>query len=94
MRLIAKMRVRAAAQPWPDARQGVEEWLAVVRVAQWESPDDVRRTDPKASIIGGGLVVFDVLGGRFRLVVGINYGIKTVYFKFFGTHTQYERAYP
>jgi len=59
--------------------------------AQWKSPTDVRRIDPKASIIANNRVVFDVLRGRYRLVVAIRYQSGVVYIRFIGTHSEYNR---
>ena len=50
---------------------------------------DVRATDPKASVIANSRVVFDILGGRYRLAVAIRYSSGVVFIRFVGTHSDY-----
>jgi mRNA interferase HigB len=43
-----------------------------------------------ASILKDGRVVFNICGNKHRLVVWINYGFRTVYIRFIGTHKEYD----
>lgn len=56
-----------------------------------ESSADVRVIDPKASIIANNRVAFDILGGRYRLVVAIRYLSAVVFIRFVGTHSEYNK---
>jgi mRNA interferase HigB len=49
----------------------------------------VKASHPKASILKGGRVVFNIEGNDFRLVAAVNYGGGVVLIRFFGTHAQY-----
>ena len=51
----------------------------------------IRATDPMASILANRRVVFHILGGRFRLVVKVDYQEQKVFIRFFGTHAQYNK---
>lgn len=80
----------AMAQPWPEARKAVADWHDVAVAAQWASPNAVRATDPTASILANRRIVFDVLGGRYRLIVKMDYEEQKIFVRFFGTHKQYD----
>jgi mRNA interferase HigB len=70
------------------------DWFSVVRRADWSSMGDVKSVFAKASIINRERVVFNVLGGNYRLVVAIKFSAKIVFIKFIGTHAEYDRIDP
>jgi mRNA interferase HigB len=74
-----------------SARSSFEAWLAIVRDAAWETPEDVKRSHPKASILKAGRVVFNIKANDFRLVSVIQYQASVVTIRFFGTHEEYDR---
>jgi mRNA interferase HigB len=65
-----------------------------VRRTDWASMADVKRVFAKASVINRDRVVFDVLGGNYRLVVAIRFSARIVFIKFVGTHAEYDRIDP
>jgi mRNA interferase HigB len=58
--------------------------------SDWESPEDVKRQFPKASVVANNRIVFNIAGGAYRLIVSFNYGHRAGYVKFFGTHADYD----
>jgi mRNA interferase HigB len=77
-----------------ETEQPLRDWLSVVRRAGWSSMAEVKATFAKASIINRERVVFDVLGGNYRLVVAIKFSARIVFVKFIGTHAEYDRIDP
>jgi mRNA interferase HigB len=77
-----------------ETEQPLRDWLSVVRRAEWGSMADVKGVFAKASIINRERVVFDVLGGNYRLVVAIKFSARIVFIKFVGTHAEYDRIDP
>ena len=73
------------------ARAQYDVWLTIASEAQWRTPDDVKRSHPKASILKGGRVVFNIKGNDYRLVVALNYRAGVLAIRFFGTHVEYDR---
>ncbi len=65
-------------------------WLAIAAVASWRSPEDVKRSHPKASILKGGRAVFNIKGNDFRLVAALNYQAGVLVVRFFGAHAEYD----
>jgi mRNA-degrading endonuclease HigB of HigAB toxin-antitoxin module len=71
-----------------------EDWDpngAIASRAQWRTPEDVKASYPKASILKGGRVVFNIKGNDYRLVARIQYQAGVLAVRFFGTHAEYDR---
>lgn len=73
------------------ARSQFQAWLDIVDRAQWRNPEDVKASYPKASILKGGRVVFNIKGNDYRLVARIQYQAGVVALRFCGTHAEYDR---
>jgi len=91
MHVISRRRLVEFWEANPEAKKSLQTWLNIAKAANWKSPADVRTIDPKASIVANNRVVFDILGGRFRLVVAIRYSSGVVFIRFVGTHSDYDR---
>lgn len=52
---------------------------------------DVTRRYPRASILSGNRVVFDVKGNRYRMLTQIAFGVGRVVVLKIGTHAEYDR---
>jgi mRNA interferase HigB len=92
MRVISRKKLVEFWEDHPEAKKALQTWLSIAKAARWKNPADVRTADPKASIIANDRVVFDVLGGRYRLVVAIHYSPGIVFIRFVGTHAAYSRV--
>ena len=73
------------------ARSQYDVWLAIAGQAQWHNPKDVKASHPKASILKGGRVVFNVKGNDYRLVAALQYQAGVLVIRFFGTHAEYDK---
>jgi mRNA interferase HigB len=74
-----------------DARTQIRAWLTEVEEADWNSPQDIKRRFPSASLIGTDRVVFNIKENSYRLDVKVNYKNKVVLIKRCGTHAEYDR---
>jgi mRNA interferase HigB len=72
------------------ARSQYDAWLAIASQANWQNPEDVKTSHPKASILKGGRVVFNIKGNDYRLVAAVQYRAGVLVIRFFGTHTEYD----
>lgn len=73
------------------ARKQYSAWLAIVETADWKNPADVKRGHPKASILKGGRVVFNIKANDYRLVTLIQYRAGIIMIRFFGSYEEYDR---
>ena len=66
-----------------------------VRAAMWRSLTDVRRVYPSADMVrvssGKSVLVFNVCGNTYRLIVAMHFDRQTVFTLRFLTHTEYDR---
>lgn len=91
MRIIAKKTLRDYWDSHANCRKELEEWYGIALRADWASPHDIKQIYPKASIVGGNRVVFNIVGGNDRLVVKFAYKTRIGYIRFVGTHKEYDR---
>ena len=75
-----------------DAEGALKAWFAEAKLAQWTTPQDVKKQYANASIIANNRVVFNIKGNDYRLIVAIAYKMKYVYVKFIGTHAEYNKV--
>ncbi len=94
MRIVKEGAVREYGRKHADARTWLDGWLDVARTASWKSLVDVRRTYNTADevLVGSGkpVVVFNVRGNNYRLIVAIHYGTGIIYVRDFMTHAEYD----
>jgi mRNA interferase HigB len=74
------------------ARSQYDVWLAIARRARWSSPEEVKASHPRASILKGGRVVFNIKGNDYRLIAAIQYRAGVLVIRFFGSHAEYDRV--
>jgi mRNA interferase HigB len=72
------------------ARAQYDAWLAIVAHAEWRTPEDIKASHPKASILKAGRVVFNIKGNDYRLVARVQYRAGVLAIRFFGTHAEYD----
>jgi mRNA interferase HigB len=82
---------RAGHKSVKPARAQYDVWLTIVSQAQWGTPGEVKRSHPRASILKGGRVVFNIKGNDYRLVAAINYRAGVISTRFFGTHAECDK---
>ncbi len=85
-------RRRAGHRGIRAARAHYDAWLAIVTQATWRTPEDVKASHPKASILNGGRIVFNIKGNDFRLIAALQYQAGVLAIRFFGTHAEYDNV--
>jgi mRNA interferase HigB len=91
MRIISRKVLREFIIKHPQAEQGLDTWYRRVSRVTWITPADVKRDYGTSDILPDNRVVFNISGNNFRLIVRINYHRQSVYIRFIGTHTEYDR---
>lgn len=93
MRVIAKPKITEFKLKHADASSQLDAWYHDVKRKEvdWTEPSDILKTYKNVSFVGGNVVVFDIKGGKYRLVVRVEYAYHTIYIRWFGTHAEYNR---
>ena len=73
------------------ARSQYEVWLAITRRARWRNPEEVKASHPRASILKGSRIVFNIKGNDYRLIAVLQYQAGVLVIRFFGSHAEYDR---
>ena len=90
MHLISIRNLQADAKKYPDAIASINSWYATVKKSQWKNLEEVRQIYRDAEAVGD-FTVFNIKGNNYRLIVGIDYENQTIYYKYFLTHSEYDK---
>ena len=91
MKLVGRNRLDEFCAQYPDARGWIENWIADVEAAIWTTPHHLKARYPSASLLGGGVTIFNVKGNDYRLEATIAYRTGTVVVLWMGTHAEYDK---
>lgn len=95
MRIVKEKFLRDAAEEYPKAGKYLAAWVVTVRAAAWRSLADVRRSYPSADqvLVGSGrpVIVFNVCGNTYPMVVALHFDHQLAYLLRFLTHAGYSK---
>jgi mRNA interferase HigB len=91
VRIITESRLTAFWTEHPPAEIPLKAWRAVVRLARYDSPREVKAQFPATDFPGSGVTVFDIGGNKYRLIVSMRYDLQRVYIRHVLTHADYDR---
>jgi len=78
-----------------QVQDALMKWYSTVSECEWTGPADLLKDYPRASIIDGHRVVFDIKGNAFRMLVYVQFKKQwmkqgTVFIKRIMTHAEYD----
>ena len=91
MRIIKRAPLDQFARKHPKAKTALETWIAVTKEAKWKDFTEVRQHFGTADIVEDNRIIFNIGGNKYRLVVHANFRTQTLFVKFIGTHTEYDK---
>ena len=91
MHVISRKTLSDYWQAVPETEQQLKAWFSEAQKAIWTTPADIKEKYRSASFLKGNRIVFNICGNRYRLIVRINYVSKTVFIRFVGTHSEYDK---
>jgi mRNA interferase HigB len=89
VRIISRKKLKEFWERHTDARSSLESWLADVRQADWQMPNDIKMVYRNASFVANNRIIFNIKGNKYRLIVVVQYAYKIVFIRFIGTHQEY-----
>lgn len=91
--LIKKQTIEDYITGHAAGRSSFGKWLTLVKMADWDRPDDIQQTFVFADILGNGSnrVVFNIGGNNYRMICKYHFGSLQVhlYVCWIGTHVEY-----
>jgi mRNA interferase HigB len=91
MRIIARNTLVQFWEKHPETKVPLARWYETVKAAAWKAPEEVQRAFPKAKVLNGERIRFEIAGGNYRLVVAFDFRRKAAFVKFIGTHAEYDK---
>jgi mRNA interferase HigB len=107
VRIISPATLKGYAKKHPRAAGGLSSWQAIVRSAEWKTPQDVKGTLNSVDTyvtekLRRTLYIFNICGGDYRLICAIHFSknprdktgdVKAgrVYVREFLTHAEYDQ---
>ncbi len=90
MNVVTKIGLMQLVKRHPGARDAVLAWYRAVRRASWGGFHQIRADFPSVDQVGE-LLIFNIMGGSYRLIVRISYRTQRLYVKAFLNHGEYDR---
>ena len=94
MRIIKEKFLRDAAEQYPKAAKYLAAWTASVRAAAWRNMAEVRSCYGSADLVrvrsGRPVIVFNVCGNTYRLIVAMHFKSQMAFTLRFLTHAEYD----
>jgi len=95
VRIVKEKFLRDAAEQYPKACKFLAAWTKTVRLATWRSLAEVRRSYPSADMVlvssGKPVLVFNVCGNTYRLIVALHFDRQMAFTLRSLTHAEYSK---
>ena len=91
MHIIAKRTLRTFWKQHPASQSSLNRWHRIVNRSHFQNFAELRATFPSADFVDG-LIVFNISGNNYRLIVDIVFRSQTVFIKHILTHKEYDRG--
>lgn len=95
LRIIKEKFLRDLAEQYPKAAKYLAAWVKTVRSASWRNLNELRVAYPSADLVQvaseNRVVVFNVCGNSYRMIVAMHFDRQTAYTLRFLTHADYSK---
>jgi len=91
MVIISKPILRMFIERHPDSAVPLNDWYIKTKAVDWGEFKDVKHTFNSVDSVGNDRYVFNISGNKYRLVAMIFFSVRTVYIKFIGSHSEYDK---
>lgn len=91
MVIISKTKLVEFGISNEKAIEPINKWYEVVKKADWKNFSEMKKTFNTVSTVGNDRYVFNIKGNHYRLVAMIFFDIRTIYIRFIGTHSEYDK---
>ena len=90
MHIISKKKLRDFWEDYPETKNALKAWFKIVRLARYKNINELRKTFPRADLVGD-KIVFDIGGNKYRLITVIHFNRGKVYVRDVLTHKEYDK---
>lgn len=91
MKLSGLIKIEEFKKTHADARGALDTWRYMVESANWHGPQDIKNDYSSASFLADNLIIFNIKGNKYRLVIKVKYKYGNVMIEWVGTHAEYSK---
>jgi mRNA interferase HigB len=91
MNVVKRKTLIEYGKKYVDAKGQLDAWYHEADKARWYGPQDIKVRYPSASLLHNNVVVFNIKGNRYRLIVHVEYKAQVVFITCFGSHAEYDK---
>ena len=91
MRVLSKRTLREFWLKHDDCENQLLGWYKEVKLTQYQSSDEFLSAFTNCRSIGKSRFRFNIKGNKYRLVIKANFDLNTIWIRFIGTHSQYDK---
>lgn len=91
MVILIKKTLLEFAEKHPAAAVPLNNWYNIAKEADWTKLSDIKQVFNNVDYVGNDRYVFNIKGNDFRLVVMIFFDKRTLFVRFIGTHSEYDK---
>jgi len=91
MNVLKRKTLIEYSKKYVDAKGQLDAWYHEAEKVNWSGPQDIKMRYPSASLLRNNVVVFNIKGNRYRLIVRVGYQAQVVFIKWFGPHADYDK---
>jgi len=89
--ILIKKTLLEFAERHPASASQLNAWYNTVKAADWNKLSDIKKVFNSVDYVGNDRYVFNIKGNDFRLIAKIFFDKRTLYIRFIGTHSEYDK---
>lgn len=91
MNVVKRKTLVEYGKKYAGAKGQLDAWYHEAERSRWSGPQDIKERYPSASFLRNNVVVFNIKGNRYRLVVRVEFTAQVVFITWFGPHAEYDK---
>ena len=91
MVIVIKKAIHLYATKNTQSTEALNDWFLKTKEADWSCFADVRTTFNSVNYVGNDNYVFNIKGSHYQLIARIIFPVRTVFIRFIGSYTEYEK---
>jgi len=91
MVILIKKTLSTFAEKHPACAMPLNNWYNITKAADWTKLSDIKKVFNNVDYVGNDRHVFNIKGNDFRLVAMIFFDKRTLFIRFVGTHSEYDK---
>ena len=91
MVIISKKVIREYCELNHQHTAPLERWFEITLNADWKNFAEMRKDCNSVDNVGDSLFIFNIKWNDCRIVARIFFNVRTVFIRFIGTHTEYDK---